>query len=157
MLSTNNIFTPRPVARSPSPPGHGLRCVLPDVAGEEELANPPVFRHVYEIENALADKTIGVRTQIQIRPSEGSSLDTRLEAAGIEVKGASRSLVTTPDGILQRGLPFSFRYVNELIGKNATPIGTIVEEISGSFSRQEVAESLDASSPWASATRRSPD
>ena len=34
----------------------------------EELENPPVFRHVYEIENALADKTIGVRTQIQIRP-----------------------------------------------------------------------------------------
>jgi len=38
--------------------------------------------------------------------------------------------------------------VNELIGKNATPIGTIFEEISGSFSRQEVAESLDAISPW---------
>ena len=52
---------------------------------DEERSNPPVFRHVYEIENALADKTIGIRTPIQIRPLEGSSLDTRLEAAGIEV------------------------------------------------------------------------
>ncbi len=34
--------------------------------------------------------------------------------------------------------------MNELIGKNANPIGTIVEEISANYSRQEVAESLDA-------------
>ena len=61
------------------------------------------------------------------------------------MKGASRSLVTTPGRVFfNEALPFGFRYVNELIGKNATPIGTIVEEISGSFSRQEVAESLDA-------------
>ena len=59
--------------------------------------------------------------------------------------GASRSLVTTPGRVFfNEALPFGFRYVNELIGKNATPIGTIVEEISGGFSRQEVAESLDA-------------
>jgi DNA-directed RNA polymerase subunit beta' len=146
MLSTNNIFTPatgRPITEPAQDMVFGAYYLT--LPAEEELANPPVFRHVYEIENALADKTIGVRTQIQIRPSEGSSLDTRLEAAGIEVKGASRSLVTTAGRVFfNEALPFSFRYVNELIGKNATPIGTIVEEISGSFSRQEVAESLDA-------------
>src|SRR5271170_5605115 len=146
MLSTNNIFTPatgRPITEPAQDMVFGAYYLT--LPAEKELSNPPVFRHVYEIENALADKTIGVRTQIQIRPSEGSSLDTRLEAAGVEVKGASRSLITTAGRVFfNEALPFSFRYVNELIGKNATPIGTIVEEISGGFSRQEVAESLDA-------------
>jgi DNA-directed RNA polymerase subunit beta' len=146
MLSTNNIFTPatgRPITEPAQDMVFGAYYLT--LPADGELANPPVFRHVYEIENALADKTIGIRTPIQIRPSEGSSLDTRLEAAGIEVKGASRSLFTTAGRVFfNEALPFSFRYVNELIGKNATPIGTIVEEISGSFSRQEVAESLDA-------------
>ena len=50
------------------------------------------------------------------------------------MKGASRSLITTAGRVFfNEALPFGFRYVNELIGKNATPIGTIVEEISGSF------------------------
>ena len=146
MLSTNNILTPatgRPITEPAQDMVFGAYYLT--LPPDEEISNPPVFRHVYEIENALADKTIGVRTQIQIRPSEGSSLDTRLEAAGVEVKGASRSLITTAGRVFfNEALPFSFRYVNELIGKNATPIGTIVEEISGSFSRQEVAESLDA-------------
>ena len=53
--------------------------------------------------------------------------------------------MTTPGRVLfNEALPFGFRYVNELIGKNAMPIGAIVEEISASYSRQEVAESLDA-------------
>ena len=47
--------------------------------------------------------------------------------------------------LFNEALPSGFRFVNELIGKNATPIGTIVEEISGELQpRQEVAESLDA-------------
>jgi DNA-directed RNA polymerase subunit beta' len=146
MLSTNNIFTPatgRPITEPAQDMVFGAYYLT--LPTDDQRENPPVFRHVYEIENALADKTIGLRTKIQIRPLEGSSLDTRLDGAGIEVKGASRSLMTTPGRVFfNEALPFGFRYVNELIGKNATPIGTIVEEISGSFTRQEVAESLDA-------------
>ena len=146
MLSTNNIFTPatgRPITEPAQDMVFGAYYLtLPE---DEEIENPRVFRHVYEIENALGDKTIGLRTPIQVRPLAGSSIDARLEAAGIEVKGASRSLFTTPGRVFfNEALPFGFRNVNELIGKNATPIGTIVEEISGSFTRQEVAESLDA-------------
>ena len=146
MLSTNNIFTPatgRPITEPAQDMVFGAYYLT--LPADEEIENPRVFRHVYEIENALADRTIDLRTPIQIRPLEGSSLDARLEGAGIEVKGASRALVTTPGRVFfNEALPFGFRYVNELIGKNATPIGTIVEEISGSFTRQEVAESLDA-------------
>jgi DNA-directed RNA polymerase subunit beta' len=146
MLSTNNIFTPatgRPITEPAQDMVFGAYYLT--LPAEAPVENPTVFRHVYEIENALEDKAIGLRTPIQIRPLEGSSLDTRLDAAGVEVKGASRSLVTTPGRVLfNEALPFGFRYVDELIGKNALPIGVIVEEISGAFSRQEVAESLDA-------------
>jgi DNA-directed RNA polymerase subunit beta' len=88
---------------------------------------------------------ITLRTPIEIRPLEGSSLDVRLEGAGVDVAGASRSLLTTPGRVFfNEALPFGFRFVNELIGKNATPIGSIVEDISASFGRQEVANALDA-------------
>ena len=146
MLSTNNIFTPatgRPITEPAQDMVFGAYYLT--LPADEQVEHPFVFRHVYEIENALEDKTIGLRTTIDIRPLEGSSLDARLEASGIEVKGASRSLLTTPGRVFfNEALPFGFRYVNELIGKNALPIGVIVEEISGGFSRQEVAESLDA-------------
>ena len=146
MLSTNNIFTPatgRPITEPAQDMVFGAYYLT--LPANEKVENERVFRHVYEIENALGDKTVTLRTPIQIRPLEGSSLDARLDAAGIEVIGASRSLITTPGRVFfNEALPFGFRYVNELIGKNATPIGVIVEEISGGFGRQEVAESLDA-------------
>ena len=146
MLSTNNIFTPatgRPITEPAQDMVFGAYYLT--LPAEEETDEPKVYRHVYEIENAVADKLIGLRTPIQIRPLEGSSLDARLDAAGVEVTGAGRALVTTPGRVFfNEALPFGFRYVNQLIGKNAVPIGTIVEEISASYSRQEVAESLDA-------------
>jgi DNA-directed RNA polymerase subunit beta' len=146
MLSTNNIFTPatgRPITEPAQDMVFGAYYLT--LPSEETVEHPKVYRHVYEIENAVSDKLLGLRTPIEIRPLEGSSLDTRLESAGVEVTGAGRSLVTTPGRVLfNEALPFGFRYVNELIGKNANPIGTIVEEISASYSRQEVAESLDA-------------
>jgi DNA-directed RNA polymerase subunit beta' len=146
MLSTNNIFTPatgRPITEPAQDMVFGAYYLT--LPSDHAVEHPRVFRHVYELERALADKALELRTPIEIRPLEGSSLDTRLEDAGVEVTGTGRSLITTPGRVLfNEALPFGFRYVNELIGKNATPIGTIVEEISGSYSRQEVAESLDA-------------
>jgi len=146
MLSTNNIFTPatgRPITEPAQDMVFGAYYLT--LPANEEVENKRVFRHVYEIENALADKMITLRTPIEIRPLAGSSLDTRLEAAGVDVTGASRSLVTTPGRVFfNEALPAGFRYVNELIGKNATPIGSIVESISASFGRQEVATALDA-------------
>ncbi|MDH2902909.1 MAG: DNA-directed RNA polymerase subunit beta' [Actinomycetota bacterium] len=146
MLSTNNIFTPatgRPITEPAQDMVFGAYYLT--LPANETIENPRVFRHVYEIENALADKVITLRTPVEIRPLEGSSLDARLDAAGIEVLGASRSLLTTPGRVFfNEALPFGFRFVNELIGKNATPIGSIVEDISASFGRQEVANALDA-------------
>ncbi|HEY5303797.1 MAG TPA: DNA-directed RNA polymerase subunit beta' [Acidimicrobiales bacterium] len=146
MLSTNNIFTPatgRPITEPAQDMVFGAYYLT--LPANEKVENPRVFRHVYEIENALGDKMITLRTPIEIRPLEGSSLDVRLEAADIDVIGASRTLLTTPGRVFfNEALPFGFRFVNELIGKNATPIGSIVEDISASFGRQEVANALDA-------------
>ncbi|HEV2428066.1 MAG TPA: DNA-directed RNA polymerase subunit beta', partial [Acidimicrobiales bacterium] len=146
MLSTNNIFTPatgRPITEPSQDMVFGAYYLtLPAEGGDAE---PRVFRHVYELERAIEDGAVGLRTPIEIRPPAGSSIDTRLADAGVEDSERGRSLVTTPGRVLfNEALPAGFRYVNELVGKNATPIGTIVEEISGGYSRVEVAESLDA-------------
>jgi DNA-directed RNA polymerase subunit beta' len=146
MLSTNNIFTPatgRPITEPSQDMVFGAYYLT--LPANVEVANPKVFRHVSEVETALEEGHIDLRTPIEIRALEGSSLDARLEAAGVAVSGASRRLVTTPGRVIfNAALPEGFRYVNELIGKNATPIGTIVEAISRDWNRQEVARSLDA-------------
>ena len=72
MLSTNNIFTPatgRPITEPAQDMVFGAYYLT--LPADEALANPPVFRHVYEIENALADKTIGVRTPDPDPPLRG--------------------------------------------------------------------------------------
>src|SRR5664280_1220620 len=78
MLSTNNIFTPatgRPITEPAQDMVFGAYYLT--LPANEKVENPRVFRHVYEIENALADKVITLRTPIEIRPLEGSSLDVR--------------------------------------------------------------------------------
>ncbi len=146
MLSTNNIFTPatgRPITEPAQDMVFGAYYLT--LPANEKVENRRVFRHVYEIENALADKMITLRTPIEVRPQEGSTLDGRLAAAGIEATGTRRSIETTPGRVFfNEALPPGFRFVNELIGKNATPIGSIVEDISAGFGRQAVANALDA-------------
>ena len=146
MLSTNNIFTPatgRPITEPAQDMVFGAYYLtLPAL---EEVENPRVFRHVHEIDAALELKAIQLRTPIEIRPLEGSTLDGRLAAAGVELTGSSRRLVTTPGRVyFNEALPAGYKFVNTLIGKNALPIGAIVEEISNGFGRQQVASSLDA-------------
>ncbi len=146
MLSVNNIFTPatgRPITEPSQDMVFGAYYLTQ--ASDDVVENPRVFRHVYEIEAALEEGTISLRTPIEVRPPAGAPLDARLEAAGIPETAGRRSLVTTAGRVLfNRALPAGFRFVNELVSKNGRPIGTIVEEISGGYSRQVVAESLDA-------------
>jgi len=58
MLSTNNIFTPATGRRSRAGQDMVFGAYYLTLPADEERPNPPVFRHVYEIENALADKTL---------------------------------------------------------------------------------------------------
>jgi DNA-directed RNA polymerase subunit beta' len=146
MLSTNNIFTPatgRPITEPSQDMVFGAYYLT--LPSEEEVDSPKVFRHVHEIEVALECHQIALRTPIEIRPLVGSGLDVRLAEAGIAMEGASRRLITTAGRVLfNEALPEGYRFQNTLIGKNALPIGAIVEEISNGFGRQTVAASLDA-------------
>jgi DNA-directed RNA polymerase subunit beta' len=145
MLSTNNIFTPatgRPITEPAQDMVFGAYYLTLDAAGD---ARPSVFRHLHDIEFALANKELDLHTAIELRPQAGSAFDARLEAAGIEVKGASRSVVTTPGRVLfNDALPAGYKFINQLVSKSALPIGAVVEEIANQFGRAEVARSLDA-------------
>ena len=55
-----------------------------------------------------------------------------------------RSIETTPGRVLfNEALPEGFAYVNDVVGKRNTPIGAIVEELSASYPKHVVAQSLD--------------
>jgi len=146
MLSTNNIFTPatgRPITEPAQDMVFGAYYLtLPATASSDK---PAIFRHVYEIEASLERHQVSLHSEIEIRPLGGSVLDGRLAAAGIAIEGSSRKLTTTVGRVLfNEALPENYKFVNQVIGKNALPIGTIVEEISNGFGRQQVATSLDA-------------
>ncbi len=54
------------------------------------------------------------------------------------------SIETTPGRVLfNEALPAGFPYVNDVVGKRNTPVGTIVEELSSAYPKHVVAESLD--------------
>jgi len=48
-----------------------------------------------------------------------------------------------PAAFSSTGAPCRFRFVNDVIGKRATSIATIVEQIAAHYSKVLVAESLD--------------
>ncbi|HEY8080732.1 MAG TPA: DNA-directed RNA polymerase subunit beta', partial [Acidimicrobiales bacterium] len=94
---------------------------------------------------ALDAGALDLHELIELRAQPDSALDVRLELAGVEPNDTgTRVVVTTPGRLLfNEALPDAYRFVNGLIGRRATPIGTIVEEISSQWGKQDVAASLD--------------
>ena len=146
MLSANNILSPatgRPIT-VPSQDmlfgGYYLTLEVDGAKGEGR-----VFRNTYEIEAALDAGDVALHAKIELRVQQDSSLGDRLVAAGIEPDENGRLTITTTPGrvLFNEGLPFSFRFINDLVGKRATPIATVVEELTAGYGRQEVAASLD--------------
>ena len=146
MLSANNILSPatgRPIT-VPSQDmlfgGYYLTLEVDGAKGEGR-----VFRHTYEIEAALDADDVALHAKIELRVEQDSETGDRLVAAGIEPDENGRlSITTTPGRVLfNEALPFGFRFINDLVGKRATPIATVVEELTAGYGRQEVAASLD--------------
>ena len=78
--------------------------------------------------------------------SDGAAVDGELDgAAGNGAEGAELlAITTTPGRVFFNGaLPKGFRFVNDVVGKRNTPIGTIVEEIAATEPKHVVAASLD--------------
>ncbi len=102
MLSTNNIFTPatgRPITEPAQDMVFGAYYLTLPFVGEME--NPKVFRHVYEIETAVNDKLVGLRTPIEIRPLDG--FESR-HPSGIGRRRAERRRTASRDDAGSRAL-----------------------------------------------------
>jgi DNA-directed RNA polymerase subunit beta' len=109
------------------------------------ILSPATGRPSYEVQAALEEGLLHLRDVIELRAQPDSALDVRLELAGIEPnETGTRVVITTPGRLLfNEALPEAYRYINGLVGRRATPIGLIVEEISSQWGKQDVAASLD--------------
>jgi DNA-directed RNA polymerase subunit beta' len=147
MLSANNILSPatgRPITVPTQDMVFGiyyLTMVVDDAKGSGRT-----FRHAYEVEVAYDSGDLDLHAKIIMRAEPGSSLAesvARLNGTDIEATGTV-DIETTPGRLFFNGaLPKGFRYVNDVVGKRNTPIGSIVEEIAATYPKKQVAESLD--------------
>src|SRR5664280_1736515 len=156
MLSANNILSPatgRPITVPTQDMVFGIYYLtLPVDAAKGEGR---IFRHAYEVETAFDAGDIDLQAKITVRPEAGSHLaqsialanGAELDAEGnlTGVADDERVEIETTAGRLffNTALPDGYRYINDIVGKRNTAIGTIVEEVAASFPKREVAASLD--------------
>ncbi|HKH87768.1 MAG TPA: DNA-directed RNA polymerase subunit beta', partial [Acidimicrobiales bacterium] len=160
MLSANNILSPatgRPVTVPSQDMVFGayyLTLLEPEAKGSGR-----VFRNLYEVEQAYDAGDVHLHAKIKLRsgpngfcfPLQGRRHGTI--GGGVVVAGelAADSSVeevteieTTPGRMFfNSALPENFGYVNDVVGKRATPISAIVEQIAANYPKSQVAESLD--------------
>jgi DNA-directed RNA polymerase subunit beta' len=144
MLSANNILSPatgRPITVPTQDMVFGayyLTLALPGAKGEGR-----VFRHLYEVERALEAGDVALHALIKLRrPTRNGSAP---DDDGVASDGPPyEEIETTPGRLLfNEALPEGFRFVNDVVGRRNTSIGTIVEEIAQRYPKAVVAESLD--------------
>ncbi|HEY1734753.1 MAG TPA: DNA-directed RNA polymerase subunit beta', partial [Acidimicrobiales bacterium] len=146
MLSANNILSPatgRPITVPTQDMvfgGYYLTLAVDGAKGEGRA-----FRHSHEVQAAFDAGDVDLHAKVLLRPLAGSSLADRLVAAGIEPDEDGRlSRTTTPGRIFfNEALPEGFGYVDDVVGKRNTPIGSIVEELAAAYPKHVVGASLD--------------
>jgi DNA-directed RNA polymerase subunit beta' len=136
MLSANNILSPatgRPITVPTQDMVFGIYYLT--LATDGEPGEGRTFRHLYEVEMAYDSGEVTLHTKVKFR-----------RATGVDEEGEPtfEEIDTTVGRIFfNQALPKSFRFVNELIGKKAVPIGAIVEEIANNYPKSVAQESLD--------------
>jgi DNA-directed RNA polymerase subunit beta' len=156
MLSANNILSPatgRPITVPTQDMVFGiyyLTLVIDGAKGEGR-----VFRHAYEVETAFDAGDIDLQAKIIIRPEVGSHLAKSIALANGAELDAEGNLTGVPEDerieiestagrlFFNTALPDGYRYINDIVGKRNTAIGSIVEEVAANFTKREVAASLD--------------
>ncbi|HEY0519860.1 MAG TPA: DNA-directed RNA polymerase subunit beta', partial [Ilumatobacteraceae bacterium] len=135
MLSANNVLSPatgRPVTVPTQDMVFGcyyLTLVVPGAHGEGR-----VFRNFYEVEKAFEAGDVSIHAMITYRTEKVN------EAGETYID----DLQTTPGRLIfNSALPEGFPYVNDVIGKSNTSIGSIVETLAFNYPKVVVAESLD--------------
>jgi DNA-directed RNA polymerase subunit beta' len=136
MLSAHNILSPatgRPITVPTQDMVFGCYYLTLQVDGA--LGEGRVFRNLYEVERAFENGDIALHAKITMRtPRQVENGDAPYE----ELETTAGRL------IFNTALPDDFTYVNDVVGKRNTSIGSIVEELSESYTRTVVAQSLDA-------------
>jgi DNA-directed RNA polymerase subunit beta' len=144
MLSSNNILSPatgRPITVPTQDMVFGCYYVTLMVDGLK--GEGTVFRHLYEVEAAYEAGDIDLHAKITIRrgPEGYGFSQPLLDDDGDELP----SFETTAGRMFFNAtLPADFGYVNSVVGRRATTIGSIVERLAAHYPKAVVAESLDA-------------
>ena len=146
MLSANNVLSPatgRPITVPQQDMVFGAYYLTLHVAGAKGEGR--VFRQAHEIHAAFENGDVSLHATITVRVGAESEMAARFSAAGIAADASGNYSVETTAGrfFFNEALPQDFPYVNDLVGKRNTPIGTIVEELASNYGKGEVAASLD--------------
>jgi DNA-directed RNA polymerase subunit beta' len=153
MLSANNILSPatgRPVTVPSQDMVFGayyLTLIETDAKGAGL-----VFRNLYEVEQAYETGDLHLHAPIKLRkgpngfcfPMRGARHgETGAHAAEAPADDITEIETTAGRMFFNAALPPGFGYVNDVVGRRATPIASIVEQIAAHYPKSAVAESLD--------------
>jgi len=151
MLSAHNILSPatgRPITVPTQDMVFGAYYLTLMVDGAEGEGR--VFRHIHEVERAYEAGDVNLHAKVKFRRplSANGSTANGSDGDGASADGdetvAFEEIETTPGRLfLNEALPEGFRYVNDVVGRRNTSIGSIVEEIAADYPKKEVARSLD--------------
>ena len=158
MLSANNILSPatgRPITVPTQDMVFGIYYLTLPVDGAKGEGR--VFRHAYEVERAFdagRHRPAGQDRRSAPRPAPtwpsrspwptGAELDDEGNLTRCGEDDERIEIETTAGRLFfNTALPDGYRYINDIVGKRNTAIGTIVEEVAANFPKREVAASLD--------------
>ena len=135
MLSANNILSPatgRPITVPGQDMVFGVYYLTLMVDGAKGEGH--VFRHLYDVEQAWENGDVALHAKIRLRRgADGFEFPLRGARHGdAPVTEEPDEIVTTAGRLFfNQALPVGFGYVNDVIGKRATSIATIVEHDRG--------------------------
>ncbi len=136
MLSANNVLSPatgRPITVPTQDMVFGCYYISLHVPGANGEGN--VYRNLYEVEKAFEEGGVSLHAQITFRSEKVNEETGETETS---------DLLTTPGRLMfNAALPEGFPFVNDVIGKSNTSIGSIVETLAFNYPKVVVAESLD--------------
>jgi len=147
MLSANNILSPatgRPITVPTQDMVFGAYYLTIEEDGLH--GEGQTYRNLYEVEAAYEAGDVHLHAKITLRrgPNGFPFAIYGKRHEGEEVGEEPTEITTTPGRMFfNAALPEDFGYVNDLIGRHATSIGSIVEQLAANYTKAIVGESLD--------------
>jgi DNA-directed RNA polymerase subunit beta' len=147
MLSANNILSPatgRPITVPTQDMVFGMYYLTLSVEGLKGEGR--IFRRIDEIEAAYEAGDVDLHARIELRrgPDGYPFAYYGVRHADEEHGEEPESFTTTPGRVFfNAALPADLGYVNDVVGRRATSIGSIVEMLASNYPKAVVAASLD--------------